>query len=63
VAAAGVWALGGGCFAGGPMTHGPLDRLLPVDVYIPGCPPSPLALLHGLLLAVGRAEERLRVSG
>lgn len=61
VVAAGVCALGGGCFSGGLMTHGPLDRLLPVDVYVPGCPPSPLALMHGLLLAVGRAEERLRV--
>jgi formate hydrogenlyase subunit 7 len=58
VIAAGVCAVGGGLFADGPTTRGPLDRLLPVDVYVPGCPPSPLALLHGLLLAVGRAEER-----
>jgi formate hydrogenlyase subunit 7 len=61
VVAAGVCALGGGCFAGGPTTRGPLDRLLSVDVYVPGCPPTPLTLLHGLLLAVGKAEERLRV--
>ncbi|HEY8952423.1 MAG TPA: NADH-quinone oxidoreductase subunit NuoB [Candidatus Dormibacteraeota bacterium] len=58
VLAAGVCAIGGGCFAGGFMTHGPLDEILPVDVYVPGCPPTPLALLHGLLLAVGKAEER-----
>jgi formate hydrogenlyase subunit 7 len=58
VLAAGVCAIGGGCFAGGFMTHGPLDGVLPVDVYVPGCPPTPLALLHGLLLAVGKAEER-----
>jgi Ni,Fe-hydrogenase III small subunit/formate hydrogenlyase subunit 6/NADH:ubiquinone oxidoreductase subunit I len=31
-----------------------IDRLLPVDVYVPGDPPSPIALLHGLLLAAGR---------
>ncbi len=57
VLAAGVCAVGGGSFAGGPMTQGPLDRCLPVDVYIPGCPPTPQALLHGLLLAMERAED------
>ncbi len=58
VIAAGVCAVSGGSFAEGPVTRGPLDRLLPVDVYIPGCPPTPRALLHGLLLAIGRAEEQ-----
>lgn len=62
VVAAGVCAIGCGSFEGGAMVHGPLDRLLPVDAYVPGCPPTPLALLHGLLLAVGRAEERHRVA-
>jgi formate hydrogenlyase subunit 7 len=63
VIAAGVCAIGGGCFAGGPTVHGPLDLILPVDVYIPGCPPSPAALIHGLLLATARAEERHRARG
>ncbi len=63
VVAAGVCAVGGGAFEGGFMVRGPLDRILPVDVYVPGCPPTPLALLHGLLLAVGRAEERYRPGG
>jgi NADH:ubiquinone oxidoreductase subunit B-like Fe-S oxidoreductase len=29
-----------------------------VDVYIPGCPPNPHALLHGILLAIGRLETQ-----
>jgi len=39
--------------------HGAVDRVLAVDVFVPGCPPSPLALLQGLLVAVGRLEERV----
>jgi Ni,Fe-hydrogenase III small subunit/Pyruvate/2-oxoacid:ferredoxin oxidoreductase delta subunit len=34
-----------------------LDSLIPVDVSIPGCPPSPLELMHGLLTAVGRRPD------
>jgi Ni,Fe-hydrogenase III small subunit len=54
----------GGCALGGvyradPFVHGSVDQLLPVDVYIPGCPPSPLALLHGLLVAVDRLADRM----
>lgn len=40
-----------------PEVRGGVDRVLQVDVYIPGDPPSPIALLHGLLLAAGRVEE------
>ena len=39
--------------------HGAIDRVVPVDVYVPGCPPSPLALLQGLLVAVGRLEDQV----
>ncbi|MBZ5682956.1 MAG: hypothetical protein LAO24_22935 [Acidobacteriia bacterium] len=38
---------------------GSVDKVLPVDVYIPGCAPRPQALLHGILLAIGRLAERL----
>jgi len=60
VIAAGACAISCGVFAGGPTVVGPLDELLEVDAYVPGCPPTPQALLHGLLLALGRAAERYR---
>ena len=58
VIAVGACALGG-VYSEDEFVHGAVDRLVPVDVYVPGCPPSPLALLQGLLLAVGRLEERV----
>ena len=59
VIAVGACALGG-VYPEDELVHGAVDRVLPVDVYVPGCPPSPLALLQGLLVAVGRLEERVR---
>lgn len=59
IIAVGACALGG-IYPEDEFVHGALDRLVPVDVYIPGCPPSPLALLQGLLVAVGRLEDRVR---
>jgi Ni,Fe-hydrogenase III small subunit/formate hydrogenlyase subunit 6/NADH:ubiquinone oxidoreductase subunit I len=56
VIAAGTDACSGGIWTG-PEVRGGVDRVLPVDVYIPGDPPSPIALLHGLLLAAGRVEQ------
>jgi Ni,Fe-hydrogenase III small subunit len=61
VIAIGSSACGGG-FEEGPETLGGVDAIVPVDVYVPGDPPSPLMILHGLLLAVGRVEQRLRRS-
>ena len=55
VVAAGACALGG-VYQPDAFMHGSVDELLPVDVWIPGCPPSPLALLQGLLVAVGPAR-------
>lgn len=56
--AVGACALGG-VYDEDPFVHGAVDRVVPVDVYVPGCPPSPLALLQGLLVAVGRLEARV----
>jgi Ni,Fe-hydrogenase III small subunit/ferredoxin len=56
VVAAGTDACSGSIWTG-PEVLGGVDRVLAVDVYIPGDPPSPVALLHGLLLAAGRVRE------
>lgn len=56
VVAAGTDACSGG-FASADTVAGGVERVLPVDVYVPGSPPSPIALLHGLLLAVGLLSE------
>lgn len=49
-----VVAMGGCACSGGPFVHSyamlpGIDKIMPVDVYIPGCPPRPEALLFGLL--------------
>jgi Ni,Fe-hydrogenase III small subunit len=59
VVAVGACALGG-VYPADPFTYGTVDAVLPVEVWIPGCPPSPLALLHGLGVAVGRLAEKVR---
>ncbi len=59
VVAVGACPCSGGIFGPSPYVRGSLAEVLPVDVFIPGCPPSPLALIHGLLLAINRAEQRL----
>jgi Ni,Fe-hydrogenase III small subunit len=58
VVATGACALGG-VYQPDAFSYGSVDQLLPVDVWIPGCPPSPLALLQGLLVAVDRLAERV----
>ena len=54
VVAVGACGCSGGIFGVNYATRGAVDVVIPVDVYIPGCPPNPYALLHGILLAVGR---------
>jgi Ni,Fe-hydrogenase III small subunit len=56
VVAVGDCALDGGCFAGSPAIVGGVGDVVPVDLHIGGCPPSPAALLGGLLALLERAN-------
>ncbi len=61
VIAVGACAGSGGIVGEGYASAGGVDKVLPVDVYIPGCPPRPEAIIFGILLALGRLDAR-RVS-
>jgi len=57
VMAVGSCAVSGGIMGGGyTCAHG-MDGILPVDVYLPGCPPNPSAMIHALLLLLRRTEQ------
>ncbi|MGD0815874.1 MAG: NADH-quinone oxidoreductase subunit NuoB [Verrucomicrobiota bacterium] len=58
VVAVGACGCSGGIFGRNYATVGSVDKVIPVDVYIPGCPPNPCALLHGILLAIDRLPAR-----
>ncbi len=55
VVAAGDCARDGGCFAGSYAIAGGVSTVVPVDLHIPGCPPTPTALLEGLLAVLQKA--------
>ncbi len=57
VIAVGACAVSGGPFAGSPQAHDGADSTVPVDLYIPGCPPHPLTILDGMLRLLGRLES------
>jgi Ni,Fe-hydrogenase III small subunit len=54
VVAVGACAISGGVFSGTYAGRDGVGEVLPVDVFVPGCPPRPEAIIHGLLVAVGR---------
>ncbi|HTS17578.1 MAG TPA: NADH-quinone oxidoreductase subunit NuoB [Verrucomicrobiae bacterium] len=58
VIAVGACAISGGPYIGHPEQHNGADHVVPVDLYIPGCPPHPLTILDGLLRLLGQLEER-----
>jgi Ni,Fe-hydrogenase III small subunit/ferredoxin len=60
VVAVGACGCSGGIFGEGTYAAvGGVDRVVPVDVYVPGCPPRPQAILNGLLVAMGVRDARV----
>ncbi len=60
VAAMGSCACNGGIFGETYASGGGVDRFIPVDLYIPGCPPRPQAVIFGLMVAVDKLEQKIR---
>jgi NADH-quinone oxidoreductase subunit B len=58
VMAMGACASGGGPFKEGYNVLDGVDKLIPVDVYVPGCPPTPQALIHGLIALQELIEQQ-----
>jgi Ni,Fe-hydrogenase III small subunit/ferredoxin len=59
VMAVGTCAVSGGIAAGGYACGHGLEGVLPVDLYLPGCPPNPAAIIAALLTFQGRAPQRV----
>ena len=57
VLAVGSCACGGGIVGHSYANHGGVDQIVPVMVYIPGCPPRPQALIEGILSALDRCDD------
>ena len=59
VVAVGSCACGGGAWFDTYSVLGGADRVIPVDYYIPGCPPRPEAILYGVALALGLVKKKV----
>ena len=59
-----VFAIGA-CACGGGIWHdtyavlGPVEKVIPVNFYIPGCPPRPEAIIYGVAVAVGLVDKKV----
>ncbi|MDD5327184.1 MAG: NADH-quinone oxidoreductase subunit NuoB [Phycisphaerae bacterium] len=59
VIAVGACAISGCIYADHPQVNNGADKIVPVDLYIPGCPPHPLTILDGLLRLLGKIKESI----
>ena len=60
VMATGTCAVSGGIAEGGYACRHGLDGVIPVDLYLPGCPPNPAAIIEALLMFLDRAPQRVK---
>ncbi len=60
VAAMGSCACNGGIFGDTYASLGGVDKIIPVDVYIPGCPPRPQAVIFGLMVALDKLSQKIK---
>ena len=58
VVAIGACGLSGGIFREAPNVVGGVDKVIPVDVYVPGCPARPEAIIDGVVLALEKFREK-----
>ncbi len=58
VAAAGACGISGGVFKGSYAVFGSVDKVVPVDVFVTGCPPEPTDILRGILAALDRLPKK-----
>lgn len=56
----GACAITGGIFHDLYCVWGGLDKIVPIDLYIPGCPPTPAAFIYGFALALGMLDQKLK---
>ena len=63
VVAIGACGSTGGIFQEAYNVVGGADKVIPVDVYVPGCPPKPEAIIDGVIMALGKMKEQLEQAG
>ncbi len=63
VAAMGSCACNGGIFGDTYASGGGVDKFIPVDVYIPGCPPRPQAVIFGIMVALDKLPQKIKRTG
>ncbi|MEZ7195217.1 NADH-quinone oxidoreductase subunit B family protein [Pseudodesulfovibrio karagichevae] len=58
--AVGICPISGGVFRDSYSIEGPMDRYIPIDVNVPGCPPRPQAIMEGILKACDIWKNRMK---